>query len=281
MPRYSFSGHESFFCKPLWLKKAYDALVQGVNFTSPDAVAALGVGKNMVASIRYWSRSLGLSENDKPTSLAITIFDSVNGYDPYLEDEGTLWLLHYFLLSKKVASLYHLTFLDFQREKREFDRDQLLSFIRRKCNVPEQKNVYNENTVKKDIGVLLHNYVTPSELRSNEDFSAIFLDLGLINALGTDRYAFNDTAPSHIHPDILLYTLLDYKGEDNTISLDGMQEIALIFGLSLTNLIELIRVVVAQHPEDLSYTDNSGVKNLQFIRDIDAAAVLNHYYTEA
>lgn len=281
MPRYSFSGHESFFCKPLWLKKAYDALVQGVNFTSPDAVAALGVGKNMVASIRYWSRSLGLSENDKPTSLAITIFDSVNGYDPYLEDEGTLWLLHYFLLSKKVASLYHLTFLDFQREKREFDRDQLLSFIRRKCNVPEQKNVYNENTVKKDIGVLLHNYVTPSELRSNEDFSAIFLDLGLINALGTDRYAFNDTDPSHIHPDILLYTLLDYKGEDNTISLDGMQEIALIFGLSLTNLIELIRVVVAQHPEDLSYTDNSGVKNLQFIRDIDAAAVLNHYYTEA
>lgn len=281
MPRYSFSGHESFFCKPLWLKKAYDALVQGVNFTSPDAVAALGVGKNMVASIRYWSRSLGLSENDKPTSLAITIFDSVNGYDPYLEDEGTLWLLHYFLLSKKVASLYHLTFLDFQREKREFDRDQLLSFIRRKCNVPEQKNVYNENTVKKDIGVLLHNYVTPSELRSNEDFSAIFLDLGLINALGTDRYAFNDTDPSHIHPDILLYTLLDYKGEDNTISLDGMQEIALIFGLSLTNLIELIRVVVAQHPEDLSYTDNSGVKNLQFIHVIDAAAVLNHYYTEA
>ena len=263
------------------MKKAYDALVQGVNFTSPDAVAALGVGKNMVASIRYWSRSLGLSENDKPTSLAITIFDSVNGYDPYLEDEGTLWLLHYFLLSKKVASLYHLTFLDFQREKREFDRDQLLSFIRRKCNVPEQKNVYNENTVKKDIGILLHNYVTPSELRSNEDFSAIFLDLGLINALGTDRYAFNDTDPSHIHPDILLYTLLDYKGEDNTISLDGMQEIALIFGLSLTNLIELIRVVVAQHPEDLSYTDNSGVKNLQFIRDIDAAAVLNHYYTEA
>ena len=60
-----------------------------------------------------------------------------------------------------------------------------------------------------------------------------------------------------------------------------MQEVALVFGLSLTNLIELIREVVAQHPEDLSYTDNSGVKNLQFIHDIDAAAVLYHYYTEA
>lgn len=281
MPRYSFSGHESFFCKPLWLKKAYDAMNEGVSFTSPDAVAALGVGKNMVASIRFWFRAFGLSVNDVPTNFATSIFDSKDGYDPYLEDEGTLWLLHYYIITKEVASLYHLTFLDFQREKREFDRNQLLAFVRRKCNVPEQKNVYNENTVKKDIGVLLHNYVTPSELRSNEDFSAIFLDLGLINALGSDRYAFNDVEPSHIHPDILLYALLDYKGKDNTISLDGMQEIALIFGLSLTNLIELLREVVAQHPEDLSYTDNSGVKNLQFIHDIDAAAVLNHYYTEA
>ena len=281
MGRYSFSGHESFFCKPLWLKKAYDAMNDGVNFSSPDAVAALGVGKNMVASIRFWSRAFGLCVNDIPTHFATSIFDSKSGYDPYLEDEGTLWLLHYYLLIKKVASLYHLTFLDFQREKREFDRNQLLTFVRRKCNVPEQKNVYNENTVKKDIGVLLHNYVMPTDIRSNEDFSAIFLDLGLINALGSDRYSFNETDPSHIHPDILLYVLLDYKGEDNTISLDGMQDVALVFGLSLTNLIELIREVVAQHPEDLSYTDNSGVKNLQFIHDIDAAAVLYHYYTKA
>ena len=279
--RYSFSGHESFFCKPLWLKKAYDAMKEGVNFTSPDAVASLGVGKNMVASIRFWSRAFGLSINDIPTPFAQSIFDTDFGYDPFLEDESTLWLLHYYLLIKKVASLYHLTFLDFQREKREFDRNHLLTFVRRKCNVPEQKNVYNENTVKKDIGVLLHNYVMPTDIRSNEDFSAIFLDLGLINALGSDRYSFNETDPSHIHPDILLYALLDYKGEDNTISLDGMQEVALVFGLSLTNLIELIREVVAQHPEDLSYTDNSGVKNLQFIHDIDAAAVLYHYYTKA
>lgn len=281
MARYSFSGHESFFCKPLWLKKAYDAMKDGIIFTSPDAVAVLGVGKNMVASIRFWSRAFGLNIDDTPTTFACLIFDSKKGFDPFLEDEGTLWLLHYYLLTNKVASLYHLTFLEFQREKREFDRNQLLSFVHRKCKDPEQKNVYNENTVKKDISVLLHNYVLPSELRSNEDFSAIFLDLGLINSLGSDRYAFNDTEPSHIHPDILLYALLDYKGEDNTISLDGMQEVALIFGLSFTNLIELVREVVAQHPEDLSYTDNSGVKNLQFIHDIDAAAILNHYYTEA
>ena len=256
-------------------------MLNGVDYTSPDAVAALGVGKNMVSAIRFWARAFGLSDNDTPTEFAISIFDTEQGYDPYLEDEGTLWLLHYYLLRKEVASLYHLTFLDFQREKKEFDRSQLQAFIKRKCNsIQGQRNSYNENTVKKDISVLLHNYVTPSEIRSNEDFSAIFLDLGLINSLDVDRYAFNDTAPSRIHPDILLYALLDYKGKDNTISLDSMQEIALIFCLSLSNLIELIREIVVRYPENISYTDNSGVKNLQFIHDIDSAAVLQHYYTE-
>ncbi len=281
MDKYTFSGHESFFCKPLWLKKAYDAKAAGVDFNSPEAVATLGVGKNMVSSIRYWTRAMGLIEEDRNTPFALFFFDSVNGVDPYLEDEGSLWLLHFFFVTKKIATLYHLTFLGFKREKIEFTRKQLESYIYRKCLAANQKNVYNENTIKKDIGVLLHNYVQPLDTRTNDDFSALFLDLGLIKNIESDRYAFNDTEPSHIHPDILLYALLDYKGEDNTISLDGMQEVALIFGLSLTNLIELVREVVAQHPEDLSYTDNSGVKNLQFIHDIDAAAVLNHYYTEA
>ena len=53
--KFVFSGHESFPCKALWLKKGYDFVVQDKSFNSPDAVIDLGVGKNMVASImRIW-----------------------------------------------------------------------------------------------------------------------------------------------------------------------------------------------------------------------------------
>ncbi len=62
MNKYVFSGHESFPCKTLWLKKGYDFVVQGKNFNNPDAVIDLGVGKNMVASIRYWLRVFGICE---------------------------------------------------------------------------------------------------------------------------------------------------------------------------------------------------------------------------
>lgn len=61
---YKFSGHESFPCKTLWLKKGYDFVANGNDFNSPDAVITLGVGKNMVASIRYWLKVFGITNPD-------------------------------------------------------------------------------------------------------------------------------------------------------------------------------------------------------------------------
>ncbi len=54
---YKFSGYESFPCKSLWLKKGYDFVIGGNDFNSSYAVITLGVGKNMVASIRFWLRA--------------------------------------------------------------------------------------------------------------------------------------------------------------------------------------------------------------------------------
>lgn len=83
--KYVFSGHESFSCKQLWLKKGYDFLVHGNNFNAPDAVIELGVGKNMVSSIRYWLRAFMLTSNDQLTPIADYIFNDENGVDPYVE----------------------------------------------------------------------------------------------------------------------------------------------------------------------------------------------------
>lgn len=280
MSRYSFSGHESFFCKTIWLKKGYDAIQNGVDFSAPDAVANLGVGKNMVASIRYWMKAFGLTTNDVLSNFANLIFDDVNGLDPFVEDESTLWLLHYYLVKSQVASIYHLTFMDFKREKIEFDRSQLQAFIKRRCNVPEQKNVYNENTVKKDISVLLHNYVTPCDMKSIEDYSAILIDLGLIRAIDNEKYAFADISTSKIAPEILLYALLDYKGQDTTISIDVMQELSLLFGLSLSGFIEKVREIVEMFPDSIAYSDNSGIKNIQFLKPIDKDVILINYFSK-
>lgn len=48
----NFSGHESFYCRLLWLKKGYDYLKKDYKFSQPDGVVHLGVGKNMLSAIQ-------------------------------------------------------------------------------------------------------------------------------------------------------------------------------------------------------------------------------------
>lgn len=278
LSRYSFSGHESFQCKSLWLKKGYDYLLDGNSFTDADAVAKLGVGKNMVASIRFWLKAFGLTRADELQPIASYIFDSDNGADPYSEDITTLWLLHFLIVSSGVASLYSLLFLDFQREKKEFTKAELQSFIKRKCSVPEQKNVYNENTIKKDIGVLLKNYVMPSDLKAIEDFSSLMINLGVITFKGNDTYLFKIKSADEISPEVVLFALIRMKGTDRTVSFDILQKLSLIFLLPMSSLIEIIRSLESIYPGTLIFTDNSGIKNVQFLRDMEEIEVLNHYY---
>ena len=105
-----FSGHESFHCRTLWLKKGYDFISHEKKFTMPDAVVDLGVGKNMVSAINFWMRSFGLIQKEhKLSNLAEFIFGK-DGVDPYLENPATLWLLHYHLVKENIASINSLVF---------------------------------------------------------------------------------------------------------------------------------------------------------------------------
>lgn len=278
MSRYSFSGHESFHCKSLWLKKGYDFLLSGGKFTDADSVVKFGVGKNMVASIRFWLRAFGLSNMDDVTKIADYLFNSDTGRDPYSEDLNTLWLLHFLLINYRVASLYNLVFVDYQRERKEFTRSELQTYIRRKCSVPEQKNVYNENTVKKDIGVLLKNYVSPKDLKNIEDFSALLIGLNLIISKPQDTYYFREVTVKEIAPEVILFALLSLGDSEKTISLDGLQRISLIFCLPMISLIEIIRSLEQLYPGAIFFSDNSGIKNVQFRIELDKFDVLDNYY---
>ena len=60
----TFSGHDTFHCRHLWLKKGYDFIKKGNKFTQDDAVVILGVGKNMVSGINFWMRAFGIIDKD-------------------------------------------------------------------------------------------------------------------------------------------------------------------------------------------------------------------------
>jgi hypothetical protein len=60
-----FSGHETFPLRQMWLKKAFEQADDGFfipksTFSDESAIAAFGVGKNMVSAIRHWALACGI-----------------------------------------------------------------------------------------------------------------------------------------------------------------------------------------------------------------------------
>lgn len=151
-----FSGHESFHCRSLWLKKGYDFIYSKGKFNDPKAVVELGVGKNMVSAINYWMKSFGLIQKDSSLSDISNFLFGKNGVDPYLENTATLWLLHYHLVTESIASIYSYVYNEFRKKRIEFNKIQLLNFLKHKCE--ETNTTFNEKTVNRDISVFLRNY---------------------------------------------------------------------------------------------------------------------------
>ena len=114
--RPAFARHETFPPRFGWLSKGYTAAAgdPGI-FLDEAAPVELGVGKNMVRAIRYWMAAFKLTDEQArgrtvPTWQAHWLL-SENGADPYLEDQASLWLLHWWLLSAPcTAPAWWITF---------------------------------------------------------------------------------------------------------------------------------------------------------------------------
>ena len=106
-----FARHETFHPRYGWLKKGFDYVKKDNNvFLRDDASVVLGVGKNMVRSMKYWCAAFKIIQEKPeapknisrpfiPTSFGEALL-SDKGWDPYLEDPASLWLLHWKLFKK-------------------------------------------------------------------------------------------------------------------------------------------------------------------------------------
>jgi Protein of unknown function (DUF4007) len=216
-PRYRFSGHETFPFRYPWLPKGIRALIEDPKvFFRDDAIVTLGVGKNMVASIRFWCEALKLAVVDgrahmgKGTTLGLKLFGE-RGWDPYLEDPGTLWLLHWQLVdSPEIASTWSLLFTRWNRDV--FSRTEILDWLTGIADKAADKRT-SRNSLKRDLDVFLRTYV-PSRAdrrRSLEDtFDCPLVELGLVRRLEADLYRFDRGAKPGLPIEVFAYALVRY-----------------------------------------------------------------------
>ena len=283
----TFSGHDTFHCRHLWLKKGYDFIKRGNRFSQENAVLELGVGKNMVSAIGFWMKAFGLLTSEgKLTEVADYIFNDVNGKDPYIEDEGTLWLLHHLLVKTDYASIYNWIYNEFRREKIEFTKEHFISFVSRKID-EYNLNQISKNTIATDFEVFIKMYAVPESTKDKEEnLTGLLTELNLLQKV-TLSFSIPNDEKNNIPEEIILFSILDNDDFINSISLYSLEHeknhVGSVFAINRSGLVNKIESIVANNKLRkfrITYNDHAGIKELQIREKPNKYEVLNIYYAE-
>ena len=155
-----FGGHQSFHLRDQWLNKGIHYVKSTpkgfLNESTVKAMEEIGVGKNMVSAIKYWLKATKLI---KVSSTGFVLTDTARKIlqkDPYFEQDGTLFLIHYLLTTnKEEATAWYWFFNSFSAT--EFEKESLTNAFYSYIQIKANKKI-RDSTLEKDLNCLLRMY---------------------------------------------------------------------------------------------------------------------------
>ncbi len=224
---FRFSGHETFPCRYAWLPKAYGALAEDPEAFAHEELAmiALGVGKNMVRSIRFWTQAACIASPRREGGYEITPFGHAifarKGHDPFLEDSRTLWLIHWNLASHVADPLFAWDYLLNFWQEPEFSRSSALRTFKKEAE--KQERTLSRVTLEQHFETFLHTYV-PTRSRKGDiqedNLDCPLVELEFIQKVGERRidqsgkrepiYAFRREEKPGVTPELFAYCLSEF-----------------------------------------------------------------------
>jgi hypothetical protein len=292
----AFARHETFHPRYGWVKKAVDAVAADTNvFNQDNAVVELGVGKNMVRSIRHWGVSfkvIAMTKGDAPRASAcgVTAFGEVlfgeRGWDAYAEQLGTLWLLHWMLLAPRCnVPVWWLAFNEFSGI--EFTDEQLEQFVIDRTRGWAEPH---PSSIKKDVSCMLRMYAQGHSRASFDDaIDCPFRDLELMrpSSVTAGAYRFLVGEKPTLPPSIAAFACLDFlarvKAGANTVTVSRLATEpgapGRVFRLSEAALLALLEEAASLH-DDVEITQVAGVPQVVFAGEpaYVATELLRDYY---
>ncbi|HEY2933106.1 MAG TPA: DUF4007 family protein [Acidobacteriota bacterium] len=292
LPKFSFSGHETFVFRHGWLKKAYDGIQEDQRiFTRDEALIVLGVGKNMVRSIRHWALATCILEEEPGTrgmSLQPTKFGEFlfGKHDPYLEDLASLWLLHWKISTNLLRCTTWAWALNMPTTK--FTRESLLAHFQEVLASRTDGRI-SEHTLRRDIDCFLRTYVSSKVQHSTileDSLDCPLVELRLIVERSPGDFEFRRGQQDGLPFAIFLYALLDFweRTASGRESL-AFSEIAyttnspgIIFKLDENSLTLYLEQVEETSAGALLYTETAGIQQVYRRHAIDGVGLLSRYY---
>ncbi len=212
-----FSGHQTFSFRYGWLEKGFRFIREGKKFTDPDAIVALGVGKNMVDSIKYWSEMTGIISDGEVSEFGTKLLDENAGWDPFLEDNASLWLLHWKLITKPGFLTAGMVLFSFLHKPEFAKRDVAEAALR---SLGKSKKAPSDNVILRDIDCYIRSYCGTRRFEkkktNEESFDCPFQELNLIQPMSdAETYRFGIGSKSSLPPEIIGYAICEYFGKEN------------------------------------------------------------------
>ena len=297
----SFARHETFHPRYGWFRKAYSESARDPGiFGRDEAPVVIGVGKNMVRAIRFWGVAAKVITKSPqspsrrapqyvPTRRGTALFGD-HGWDPFMEDPGTLWLLHWLLLAPPSdLPVWWLAFNEFNAV--EFDDADLLEAVLAQLEAVPEWTAPHPSSIRKDIAALLRTYAPAEQSRRmsiDDVLDCPMRELGLLGrSAATGLYRFTLGAKPTLPSAVAVHAVLDYTAR----AVNGGRTVTLsrlayepgapgrAFKLTETELLEALRPCI-ERTAGLSLAAPAGAWQFGFDGDPAelATTVLDDYY---
>ena len=291
-----FSGHETFPLRYGWLKKVFDRVTETEEISDnksacwgDDAIARFGVGKNMVASMRHWTKATGIIEEPLGTNLVKTtelgqILFGEDGLDPYMEDPSTLWLLHVQIATHPEKTTWLWAFSYYPAVT--FERDTMIAQIERlaqDCGLSKP----SKTTIKNDVACLIRTYVArQSSSHAGHDgvLESPLTELGLIKAMDKkDGFRFVRGLKPTLGNGVFAYALAKFWESYSKADTLSFEAIAYepcgpgrVFGLGENDLVDRLISLEEVTKGAFRWSETAGLKQLVRDKEIEDHEALEY-----
>lgn len=288
MQKPKFSGHQTFSVRYGWFEKGYQFIKSGHSFTDKDALIVLGVGKNMVTSIEYWSKLAGfLTEKNKVTELAEFLLNEDTGRDPYLENDASWWIIHWNIVTNPI--FYTSGSILFSKiNKQEFTKNDIIESVNGEINKLDKE--ISAKIIERDIDCFLHSYCTNTKSKKTKsDYNTLecpMSELHLIEQISSDSYHFNVGMKYSLPIHVIGYCLWDMvknKREESINLRDALYDEkspGQVLLLDENSLVDAINALHEHHlfGEFFELTESAGISRI-LCRLKNGFDILEDYYS--
>lgn len=292
-----YAGHESFSIRKNWLQKGIRNIEAFRNKTKgeEELMDKLGIGRNMVHSLRYWLKATALVNDDpKKHVFELTDFGKlVEKHDPYIQELGTLFFIHLNLAKNKdFATSWYFLFNEFNMT--EFSEKDFCLGLEKWNEMNSEKSASASSFVK-DFDCIRHTYIQPKKSRDyfemdpESNMECPLSELELLKFGENSLIQKSVPSKKKFPPLVLFASILDWKREkgieQNEIKLSDIQNAPLspgkIFNMDSILLMSLLGDL--ENKGFLSVVRTAGLDVVRIKKEKEKMTfedIATQYYTE-